>query len=177
MVVAPRGAAPRRALTPAPPVPLRAGPGAIKPEGKPEPRRGALSPACPGPPHGVVGARRVRTMLARVLSKGGGTGTPQLVGSLPSVCAADLPCTRPSASSPLSVGGGRGRRAPSVPAPRLPVGLPVGLGEGRPAALAYPGGPSSNSRLCQPRLQGRWGSLTHRQISYFFSADGRKFWG
>ena len=57
--------------------------------------------------------------------------------SLPRLCAAP-PCTRPLGLGPLpSVGGGRGRRAPSALAPRLAVRL----GEGRPAALAFPGGP------------------------------------
>ena len=65
---------------------------------------------------------------------GGGYLHTALVGSLPApVRAAGLPCTCPSVTLRRR---GPGPSSPSAPAPRLAVGL----GEGRPAALVFPGG-------------------------------------
>ena len=118
MVAAPRGATPRRALTPAPPVPLTARPGAYQGGGKTRgtPRR-TLPPAAPN----RVWALESADIACPGASKGGGGGGTWCTACrvAPVLCAADPPLHLPvpAAVGPPSVGGGRGRRAQVPPPP------------------------------------------------------------
>jgi len=178
MVVAPRGATPRRAASRSIRSPSWRGRG-LEREVPPKSRRGALSLACLGP-HGVVGAPESAGKCVPGCFVGGGSLHTALVGSLPSVCAG-LPCTCPSVTLRRR---GPGPSSPSASAPRLAVGL----GEGRPAALVFPGGlqvPRILRVVCAhwhwhwhlrlaPRLQGRWGSLMFEFALFVVDRTGQR---